>query len=387
MPYTPTVWENGKTRLNASNMTHLGAQYDAAVADLSPVVSAAAFPTFRKALASVRAGVRDAKVLCIGDSTTAGVGADPANVFNHGGPGSYPYQLARLLGAYVPAASGLGIPPSKISGSPDVRWTPGSGWATGNFAWGNGSAYVTTQGATAALTFTGGVLADTYDIYYLQNAGLGSITVQATGGNATTTNTVGAAAVKKVTVSAGAASATNVVTITPAGNLAPVLIIGVESSLSTTRKVRVGNAGVGSSTSAQWVALPNDFGGIPAIKAYAPDLTIISLGINDTNGGVAPADFGTALRAIIAAAKVSGDVLVLPPLPFTAAGPAASIALEKQYAATAAALGPMLDLYSRTGLPGTDTAKDLGMMADSVHPNAVGYADLAQFLATKLAAV
>lgn len=272
---------------------------------------------WRKALANVRSGTADAKVLCIGDSTTTGVGIS-GNI--QGLPGAYPYILASMLNASgLPSARGLGIPGK--SGNSDSRWTiaanAGAGWYyLAGYAWGANGNLNLASGINGTLVYTDAVLADRYDVYYLQNTGLATMDITATGGSTVTQATVGTAGVNKVTASAAAAATTNTVSI--ARNTSGALhIIGIEPWLSTTKQVRIANAGVGGSAASDWAGNGSSasFRSTVCIQAYAPDLTIISLGINDANSAASVSTWHTNLATLIAAAQVSGDVVIVPPLP------------------------------------------------------------------------
>jgi lysophospholipase L1-like esterase len=341
------------------------------------------FQKFRLAMGRTRAGIADTKVLSVGDSTTAGIGSSGTQ---SGTPTSFPYQLASILGGYVPAAKGLGIPPSILSGNPDSRWTAGAGWSVTTLGWGEGADYTAAAGASGTLVYADpGVLADRFDVYFATNSGLGTFTVQATGGSSVDQATAAAGGVGKVTVSAGSAATSNAVTISgPTGGA--VHILGIEPWLSTARRVRVGNAGVGSSTTSKWVASATTFGGPGCIRAYQPDLTIISLGINDATTAVAPATYLANIQTLITAAQVSGDVIVIPPFPSAAGALANQLAYEPVYEQALRTLRvPFFDLYARFWKPGAEAiGLPSGMMNDQVHPNAFGYADWASAFAAEM---
>lgn len=356
----------------------------ASYAPLRLTLNPALFPKLRVALSKVRAGTADAKILCVGDSTTSGIGAAGTE---GGTPNSFPYQIASQLNSYIPTARGLGIPPSILAGNPDSRWTAGAGWSLLTLGWGEGADYVGAANAAGSLVYADPVLADRYDVYYATNSGLGTITAVATGGSTVNQSTSAAGGVGKVTVSAASAATTNTITLTNVSGAA-IHILAVEPWHSTVKRVRVGNAGVGSSTTTKWVQSEATFGGPGAIRAYAPDLTILSLGINDATNAVSVATFMANMQLLINAAKISGDILIMSPFPSASGALANQITWEPQYAAALkAGTEPYLDLFQRFGQPGTDTTFDLNMMNDQVHPNAMGYADLAQLLTVGIAQV
>jgi hypothetical protein len=349
-------------------------------------VTAAALPKWLAALAAVRAGTRDAKILCVGDSTTLGALSSNTSIppFT-----SYPTFLATLLNTYlgVPAARGLGVPDK--SGNTDARWsaTGNWGWGTsGNLGWvANTCDYQLSTPFAGTLTYAdSGILADKFDVYYLTGGSTGTITVTATGGTPVVQSTVASSGWGKVTVTAGQAATTNTVSITGSGNNCH--ITGVEPYLSTTRKVRVGIAGVGSARTAGWTTNPTTFGGVMGIKQYAPDLTIIMLGINDATDGVAAGTYGTNIGTLATAAAVSGDVILMSMIPTDSSiNAGANATNEPGYVSQLAGLTSysFVDLFTRAG--SATAYQNLGFVsADKIHGTDAGYKDIAAMVATGL---
>jgi len=363
------------TLLSSTYLTQVNAPA-AVEAEITVRTTGIDLPHWRAAMAAVVAGTSDAKVLCVGDSTT--IGTTSALV---GSPNTYPYQLAGLLDAdpSLVAARGLAMPNKPID--PDPRWAVGTGWSDEAFGWGGAAS---TKGAVGcgASTYTDGVMADRYDIYYLAITGAGDITAQATGGSAVvqaTTISPGPA-VAKFTISAGSASTSNVVTISNA-SAAQIHIVGIEPWLSSAKRVRVANAGLAGATSTTWAAALSGIGGPACIQAYQPDLTIISLGVNDAFYNTAPATYLANLLVLINAASATGDVLLFSPIPTTSADTTPGRqSFELQYGTALAAWSyPYLDLFARWGNPGSNAVP--AFMIDALHPNAAGHADLAAFIA------
>jgi lysophospholipase L1-like esterase len=180
-------------------------------------------------------------------------------------------------------------------------------------------------------------------------------------------------AIIKTTVLCGSAATTNVLTM--AQTVARTIVIGVEPFLSTSKHIRIANAGVNSTTSTQWAVTTADFGSTNTIKGYAPDATVIMLGINDARDSIAPSVLQANLATIIVAAQVSGDVVLATPPPSSGAP---YTTFEPQYQAVYKALSatynvPIVDIYGRFG--GTwNTA----FMFDALHPNNAGYWDMAE---------
>jgi lysophospholipase L1-like esterase len=367
------------------------------------VLGRASLPKFFAAVDRVKAGTTDAKVLCLGDSTTAGVGSDPALFGRQGGPDSYPAVLARVLGRRVPTTKGLAIPQSTLTlpANPDSRWSVISGttWQPAPYSWGRGADWASTEGAAGVLGFADpDVLADRFDVYYIKNTGLGNFIATATGGAPTVVQSnsgvaypgVGSRLVGRSTIAATALARTNTLRFeqVTSGPTTPNHIVGVEPFDSTRRTVRIGNAGVGGSTAGDWTNNGDLFGAAPAIQAYAPDLTIISLGINDSNRPLDPATVAANVKTIAAVAAQSGDVVIMSPIPSATSSRPQVQTYEAQYNAAYAGLGyPFLNLFTRFGAPGDPLTTILGMFTpDGLHPNAQGYADIAGYLAEGIAA-
>lgn len=339
---------------------------------------------FRKAKANVRAGLADGKILHVGDSTTGGVGVDTSGT--QGLPGCYPYKLAEILnGQGLPARAGLATAGPNGSNA-DPRFTFGTGW---NYATGFGFASRAvgwTPGTAGTLTFQDYWAHDTYDIYYVTastgSASGATFTAQATGGALINGSSTGTSGYSKLTVAAGSDSAANVVSIVASGSV-KVTIVGIEGYSSGTRRLRMANAGMGGTLATSNWGIVGTWTSDAMIRAYAPDLTIISLGINDGGNSVTVAAYLAAVQIVITAAQVSGDVVVVPPLP---PGPTATANMKAFINLYTDALPtfalPLADIRNRW-ISGDD-ADALGFKRDALHPNALGYGDLAEFLAPKL---
>lgn len=339
--------------------------------------SASALPTWVRKRTLNQLGQTPVRILCVGDSTTAGVYSDSYTTAigstNQGGPNSYPAQLAkRLTAAGIPAEHSFVLPGQ--AGNADARWPPGTWGYASLGAGGNGA--VTSATVGQATTITPGIVADRYIVYYFGDPGTGTITAQATGGTAVTINT--AQATGKVyasaVVSAATASTANTLTLTNAAGT--VFAYGVEAYDSANpNKVRVMGAGVGGSRATAW-----ENGGAPGalnfIKAIAPDLTIISLGVNDGAVPNSTAVVTAAIDAVAAAAAVSGDVLLMSAVPH--GNPSV---LDDYNAAYKASGRAYVDLQTRWGHNG-QTLQFL--TTDNTHPNAIGYGDMATAVALHL---
>lgn len=416
MVYEKQSWRNGDTTtpLSAARLTHIedgieaasaatqtpegrqalaqspelsaaSAQVATPIADAAVAAKAVPFaspilPRWRKAAALGRMGQKRPRILCIGDSLTSGVFSDvygsATGSTNQGGPNSYPAQLARLLDkSGMPAYYGLAIPGH--GANPDPRWTIGAGWVFQALGAGN-KACLSTSTANAVLTLTPGIKADRYRVYFAANSGTGQMKAQATGGAESAPfgqNATGGTYF--IEVSAAAASAANVVTIT--GISGTVFVTGIEWWDSTDPyRVTVMNGGVGTSKATDWASdLTHYARAITWIKAVAPDLAIIELGINDMAAGDTVANVTAAVTKIITAAEITADVILVAATPHPE--PTSLDALNEAYrTATGVPKRPYVDLFQRYG---HRSSTEGFMTVDKTHFNAVGYGDKAAAIA------
>lgn len=350
------------------------------------------FRRYRSALTKTLLGTKDTKILCLGDSTTAGYGnALDASFINNG---SYPTRLAALLNSpTLPTAIGAGVPTSDIS--VDGRWTVGSGWTKSyNIGWGASSAYSGTVGTTGDLVYADPrVLADKFDVLVATSPGHGSVVVTATGGTATTSNLNNSTTtIIKITRTAATLATTN--TLTFNGNtVGPSQVIHVEPYNSTKSTVRVANIGKGGSLATAWANSGGTVGAQACLAAYQPDLTIISLGINDSNVAVPASSYIAAITTMVNAALLYGDVLLMSMTPVGLSGyrlaniPAYRAALFDYIATTRM---PFLDIASAIGSltnGGNEGLAALGYTSDNLHLSDAGYGLEAMTIAKVLNAV
>lgn len=345
------------------------------------------FRKYRSALADFIniQGQADVKVLCLGDSTVAGLGASVAPISY----GAWPARLAERINSNFAARRGLGIPPTTLSAVTDSRWVAGSGWTPLAAGFGSAAAYQGAASAAGSLVFTDNTNANRYDVYYRTAPGKGTLTIVATGGSAVNQSQDAAVGIGKVTVSAGGTATTNTVTLTNTSG-AVVDVIGIDPYISNVKALRFGNAGVSSSLATDhWNNTAAD-GPLAAITAYGAHLAIIMLGTNDAIAGKSTASFMTALNAIVAAVRAGGgDVLIVTPLPMRSGIGSTVLAQVEQYRQAIAASGlPYADLTARwiSGDSATVDGMTLGTTTptDYIHGNSRGYADIAQMLTSPL---
>ncbi|OZD48661.1 hypothetical protein CH252_19230 [Rhodococcus sp. 06-1477-1B] len=333
---------------------------------------------WRRKLGELRSQVSDARVLVVSDSTGAGVGATvPVR-------DSYSAVLARQVNSSgLPASLGLIIPPSQISNdvNRDPRWTLGSGWTLEAKGFGNASVFGSAAGAGDLLltvpTEVGPV--DRYDVYYIGNGTSPSFSVNMPGRSSAAVVAPGSLnGIGKITVTSAEITGP-VVTVTPAA-AGGTRIVGIEAYSSTRKRLLFANAGVPSTSSVGWIN-GGAYGALPSIQAYAPDLTVISLGLNDSPvGGTSRAAFKANMTSIINAARVSGDVILMTFAPRSVDATAANITMILEvYRELSDELGiQLVDVYSRW--VSYAVSQPLGYWSDVLHPSTRGYADIAQAL-------
>ena len=333
---------------------------------------------FRQAMAITKDGGADTKILFIGDSTSEGIGSALNNTFV--GYGAYPTRVKLSGSSSPPVVNGLGV-----YNTQDGRWILGTGWGVSGSSFGfclggNNAGVLSESGASGNLTFTPGATQGTYDsftVYYLANPGNGSVTATATGGLPATINTNSAAGYGSTTVTAASAGTGNSLVITPVSGT--VFIAAVEPFLSTTPSIRKANVGVSGATSGQCSnSSASAWASIQAIEYYAPNLTIISLGVNDAAGSVSVSTYIANIQTIITAAKQSGDVILETMIPSQNSG---WESYEMQYVPALYKLAqansvPIFDIYRRFG----NAFNSAFTSTDGTHPNEYGYWDWASGL-------
>lgn len=342
-------------------------------------------PAWSTSLGKVLAGTSDAKVLCIGDSTTYGTAASmPEGWANQN---SWPSRMSEYLNANVaPAERGLAIPPSDGSSVParteDTRWTLGADWSRATVAGlglgGKNSVYMGVPGASYLDFRDPYIVADRFDVYYLKisTSTWGSFrTVVGNGGTPVDVTTTGAAtsSVGVVTVTAPTRAANQLLRIRNSGAAGNVYIIGVEPYDSTTRRVRVANAASSGSTSSGWLTPHATFGDawnvFGFLKTYKPDLTIIDLGINDASptSSLPVASYIANVKRIADAAAAEGSgVLFKTMIPSGPSGGERWVR-EGEYVSALRGISPqraVLDLFNHYSY---DRNYARGWMNDSAH--------------------
>lgn len=338
--------------------------------------------------AAVAAGSRHARVLCIGDSITAGAEATGNEMGSNAISAAWPTVAAANFNA-APALASAWVGSRNVDGAAatlaqyDSRITLGTGWGVSSGLPTLGADFITrTGGGTSSLGFAPGHSFDRMTVWYRQVSGSPEYTVNINGGSSLgtlnmneTTTAIGAE-----TFSFSAGSHTfNVVAAADNGN-----ILGMLAYTNADEAAHFINAGWYGGLTTEASTSTNGSHPIGAIQVIAPDLAIIMLGANDRAwGATSETNYKNALRAIIDAAHITGPaVLVVPPysdpddaeVPTEATqdtfnGWIADIATERSCT--------LLDLTERTNWTSYAASVTAGYMADTYHPTGTGYADIA----------
>lgn len=359
-----------------STLTGIGGTSTGASANNRIGVDSAHLPKTTQALARVRGGYGDAKFLFIGDSTTEGNGTDLGVTYPH--RGAWPNRAAQALTSFgIPCAAGAGVP--IYSTNSDVRWTKGAGWGAAAYGVGPAGTYSGTAPAGTLDYADPTVNADKFDVYYLSNTGLGTITATATGGTPVVQSCNAATATRKITVTAAVAATTNNITISATG--AAVYIVAIEPWLSTQSKIRFANVAQGGTRVDQWTPVGVTGFNIQAfLNLYQPDAVFINHGINDGAAAITTAAYLTGLNTLITWAATAGaDVIFLTPNFVSTAYEPTFMAGYRTAIRTS--LTPYALFDSALRFRSYAQANALGFMSDTLHPSSLGHTDIGQFVA------
>lgn len=352
------------------------------VAPVAALPSAAQYKKARKALANVKAGLGNMKLLVIGDSTSVGFGAATASSYTGAKALCTPTQLAKYLtasGITAKANSFFGcnafyFTSPTVAGLYDPKISGTAGWSNyGSSSLGGGAFHAT---AAATLTYTPTENTTTFDVYYWDSVGTFSLDI----GGAGTTNIVGGGTllVKKATITAAAGlSALNIIWVSGS-----CFIHGVVSYNSAVPEISVMNAAWSGSKVADWNSAASPaFNLIAGITLLAPDLTIIRAGINDWNAATSPAAFITDLTNVVATAQLSGDVIIeTSPYGALTGSPSAALATQQAMidAMQSVALAKHCAFNNNAVRWGSQVEMNAaGYYSDLTHYSGIGYSDLA----------
>lgn len=333
-------------------------------------------PSWATAKAAVTAGTRNAKLLFVGDSLTAGAYAN-GNSNEWGGAKalSYPSRVvAALANAKAEGLTGAGNL-TVNQAVYDPRFSTLSGAWSGSTPTLGAQFFLNTT-TTDPIVFQPNTAAlpsyDTIEMWI--NApvtGLGSIDVSANGSGLINVPLQNAtAAFKRVVVTVPLGSGP--VTFTP--HTLPVVLGHFNLYNSAVKQISAYMAGWSGGNIANMSGTSQVYDSLNAIKVYAPDLTIIMQSTNDWLVGAVNGTYTTNLQALVTAAKLSGDVILIsdPPSDFSLASQAQQIGYNSAIQACATSNG--LNFINMTTVFGSYLIGNAnGFYSNTVHLNAAGY--------------
>jgi hypothetical protein len=319
----------------------------------------------RAALGKARSGLGLARFGYIGDSVTVG---ELAVVGSQG----YPEALQDMLEvAGIPRASRWVS--AWQAEATETRWSVGAGWAPFANTFSNSMENSTT---TNPLTLTTTETATGIRVWYF---GVSSpFTVSIDGGTATPITPTGAATLQSWT-SGTLANTTH--TITFVRTSGDVYVTYVEVIQAPAGTVSLNAAISGMNTAQVHYDFFGHVGGVMA-TAFNADLMFVNLAINDFAGGYTLTQYQTYMQAVITGLG-SRDIILLSPAPWATGG-----AFDPTYRQVLYNLAdvndlPLLDTWDRWGSYALANAG--GIMGDTAHPNAAGYADIARMIYSAIA--
>lgn len=339
-------------------------------------------PRWNAALGRVLSGTGNGRILFIGDSTTLGYESNGSTTGNMK-PLSTPTQVSNLLtkAGFTAGWQNFMGDGFATTSSPtttyDSRVTVGANWFTSDTNnWNLGGEIFSANASGGNLSFAPTVQVDTFTVYYWGFNGSGSVSANINGGTPTVvpTSTGGSAAIQSFNMTGTLGM--NTLNLSWSSGAA-VFIAGFEAFNSAQKYISCVNAGWFGSTAEQWAAA-NSFVSNP-ISPLSPDLTIITLGINDWNAATSINTFTNSLQTLITWGQVTGDVILVSDN-VTNSGATQSQQILYDQAMFGVAYNnncPFIDNWARWN--NAAQAVSVGFLSsDQTHPTGVGYADLSR---------
>lgn len=332
--------------------------------------SAPGLPRWSAAVRRAQSGRGRAKVVCFGDSTTAGYGAP-------GRSGAWPRQLAEQMGWRGARETGF-FSDAGLGATYDSRMVRGAGWAADTTKGLGGGFYRNLTVTANPMVFTPQLPFEAVDLFLY-----GATSIRVTIGAGTPVVVTGAfgTTVGKRTVTcdqaglARGAHAVSLVALNTSGH------VGLDCH-DTATGISVMNAGVSGWRAADFTGV--GFGPADTLDVLAPDLLIYNVGINDWGGTpTAETPWKASVQTVIdRAVAVGSDVLLTIPIN-TGSGNRPTFAQYLRDLATLNGLVQPLDLGLALGNLAQATAA--GDMIDSLHPSTQGYGKVAALIRRRIA--
>jgi lysophospholipase L1-like esterase len=336
------------------------------------------FPTLKwdAAKAKASSGFGNAKLLFIGDSTTAGAfafdGTSYAGAAAYGVPTRVAAEMA-INGIPTSIGSSFGahglLSKAQLLGY-DTRITLNTGWDiyTGQTSLG-GDILSNITATLDTYSFAPVAAFDTIDIYYVRlSSGGGTFTVDIGAGVISTIDTTASpTGIAKATITV--ASGINTINLTKTAT-GLVMILGI-SCYKNNNEVQVINAGVAGLSANSVFSTVSSYSTKTAITAVSPDLTVINLGINDAAASIAVGTFSTKYQALIDWCIQYGDVVLAVPNPISGVTYSETIYAKIRNIADINSLN-LIDYSTDMGIDWT-IPNASGLMGDALHPKQAGY--------------
>lgn len=344
--------------------------------------SLAGLPVYSAAQTLRAAGTRNAKILVIGDSASAGWGGTNLATQINANAFAWPTVLAGL----VPQGSSSSIfgDRNTLVGSPGTislatfynqitlgSWTQTVYPASSSTTTTIGGNMLRCAAGTTPLTFTPSNQVDTFEIYYATTGvAATSMTAQIdalTGPSQLTIDQSPAASLQKATVTA----ALGTHTLNLARVSGTVFVIGIVAYNSAQKETTVINGGFSGSKIGDWLLTNGVFDPIQVIPFIKPDLVLLMLTSNDWVAGTNTSTYTTNMQAMITACKNAGaDVIMFSgPASQTTSAPQATQDIYTAIVRNLAAANGLRFVSMTTQLGDWATNNSLGREYDALHPN------------------
>lgn len=334
---------------------------------------------WRAAVARVRAGTGRGRVLCVGDSTTQGYGAQGSASATGCWPLSYPSMLSKLLSTYyVQTTTNSFFGDTSAVSYPlyDTRVTLGANWASdGTHPTFGGRWFKYDNLAVNNISFTPSGNVDTVIVFNWKGSA-GTFTFNVDGGASLGTST--ALSTGWQALQGTVSKAAHTINVVPNNN-GVAYIGGMLAYDSTVPSIDIFQGGYNGATVSFYLGTGQTYNAAATIPFLAPDLTIINLTINDiTTYDVAGIpNYIVNMQTLISAAIATGDVILVMGVPGST-NTAAQLSAYRDALMQLARTNnlPVIDLTTRWG--SYAAANAVMPYGSGVHPSQVGYADIAQ---------
>ena len=362
-------------------------------------------PRWLAAVAAMKAGTRNAKLLIVGDSVAVGLWSAGVGFPNAKATG-WPVKLAALFNAAGVRTNNAAVfgdcSNSSVAAtlmSVDPRLSLGTNWLCNSlYAYGGFTVVNSTAGSQTLYSFTPAETFDTIEVTYVTHPlPYGKFVISVDGGAA-----IGAVVDCNATLSVQQTTRTcargthriDIARSAPSGADGPISIISVRAWDSTIKTVDFLNASVGGTTTTLQSDTTAAYKALSVGPIYAPDLTIICLDINDWATGVVSGLYDQVtttthsyqLQKIITAYRATGDVILMTGCPSLTSSYSQAVQDGILYATRELAVLngiPLVDSYAALG--NYATALAAGYYApggDSVHPGITGHVEIAARVAS-----